>query len=281
MAKRFVETDLWKKKWYRKMPPRMKLFYFYLLTNCDHAGMYDVDLELAEFQIGMEVKQQDVDKHFQDHIEVIKEDKWFIKKFPEFQYGELNPNVKAHASVIKILTRYNCLQRVPNSYKSVQNKDIDKVKVKYKEKEIKEMVEKSDTIDMNDPYEFFRILEKKKDTTTIGYRYVRFCYGLSELHGLYDKDMRVEFKKYWTELNKSGTKMRFELEKTWDTKRRLDRWAKNNFNKKEETTIFKMDTTGKFYIAYCEKCNKSDFYDKFEVKQDSRCCKSKLLPKRK
>jgi len=259
----------------------MKLFYFYLLTNCDHAGMYDVDLELAEFQIGMEVKQKDIDKHLKEHIDVIKEDKWWVKSFPTFQYGDLNPNVKAHASVIKILTRYNCLQRVSNTCESVQNKDIDKVKVKYKEKEIQEMLKNTDTIDMNDPYEFFRILEKKKDTTTIGYRYVRFCYGISEFHELYDKDMRVAFKKYWTESNKSGTKMRFELEKTWDTKRRLDRWAKNNFNKKEETTIFKMDTTGKFYIAYCEKCNKSDFYDKFEVKQDSRCCKSKLLAERK
>lgn len=39
-----------------------------------------------------------------------------------------------------------------------------------------------------------------------------------------------KFIDYWTEPNKSGTKMRFELEKTWDPTRRLKRWMSNNFN---------------------------------------------------
>lgn len=42
---------------------------------------------------------------------------------------------------------------------------------------------------------------------------------------LYGKDMVREFFDYWTEPNKSGTKMRFELEKTWSTNRRLNTWA--------------------------------------------------------
>ena len=41
--------------------------------------------------------------------------------------------------------------------------------------------------------------------------------------------LRDEFFLYWSEPNKKG-KMRFELEKTWDTKRRLQRWF-NNQNK--------------------------------------------------
>jgi len=40
-----------------------------------------------------------------------------------------------------------------------------------------------------------------------------------------------EFIDYWTEPNKSGTKMRFEMEKTWDLKRRLSRWANSGFKK--------------------------------------------------
>lgn len=39
-------------------------------------------------------------------------------------------------------------------------------------------------------------------------------------------DLLEEFYFYWTEPNKSGTKMRFELEKTWDLSRRLRRWEK-------------------------------------------------------
>ena len=264
MAKRFVETDLWKKKWYRTMPPRMKLFYFYLLTNCDHAGMYDVDLELAEFQIGMEVKQKDIDEHLKDHIEVVKEDKWLIKKFVDFQYGVLNPNVKAHASVIKILTKYNCLERVSNTYASVKDKDKDINKVKVKEKD------KMDTAILKPS-----AAHKK----TIGYREVQFKNKISDFAEDYPKDMRIQFADYWTE--SSGNKMRFEKEKVFDIGRRLGRWSKNNFNKKEELPNFKMDSTGKFYLAWCSVCNKNNSYSQFELKQDSRCCQAKLMDKKK
>jgi len=37
-----------------------------------------------------------------------------------------------------------------------------------------------------------------------------------------------EFFEYWSEQNPSGKKMRFELEKTWDLKRRLSRWSANS-----------------------------------------------------
>lgn len=45
---------------------------------------------------------------------------------------------------------------------------------------------------------------------------------------IFGADMMNDFFSYWTEPNKSNTKMRYELEKTWDIKRRLSRWANNN-----------------------------------------------------
>jgi len=44
----------------------------------------------------------------------------------------------------------------------------------------------------------------------------------------YPEDMKEQFISYWTEPNKSKTKMRFELEKTWDTGRRLNTWARRS-----------------------------------------------------
>ena len=44
---------------------------------------------------------------------------------------------------------------------------------------------------------------------------------------------------------------------------------------------FKLDSTGNFYMGYCDKCNKSSFYKKEDIYGDSRCCNSKLLNKRK
>lgn len=50
---------------------------------------------------------------------------------------------------------------------------------------------------------------------------------------MYGKDMIRQFYDYWTEPNKSRTKMRYELERTWDTKRRLKTWAsRENINRR-------------------------------------------------
>lgn len=46
------------------------------------------------------------------------------------------------------------------------------------------------------------------------------------------KLMLNEFYFYWTETTSSGRVMRFELEKTWVTSRRLARWINNNQDKK-------------------------------------------------
>jgi len=44
----------------------------------------------------------------------------------------------------------------------------------------------------------------------------------------YPAYMLKEFIDYWSEQNPTGKKMRFELEKTWDLKRRLERWSANS-----------------------------------------------------
>ncbi len=57
-------------------------------------------------------------------------------------------------------------------------------------------------------------------------------------------DICQEFVDYWTETNKSHSKMKFELEKTFDIKRRLSRWQKNDkkWNKKESKIDKQMDS---------------------------------------
>ena len=52
----------------------------------------------------------------------------------------------------------------------------------------------------------------------------------------YGKELIRAFYDYWTEPNKSRTKMRFELEKTWDVKRRLNTWASRNFKSNSNGT---------------------------------------------
>lgn len=56
----------------------------------------------------------------------------------------------------------------------------------------------------------------------------------------YDYITKIDFIDYWTETNKSGTKMRWELEKTWDFNLRMKRWVKQSWkgpNKKPTSKI--------------------------------------------
>jgi hypothetical protein len=55
------------------------------------------------------------------------------------------------------------------------------------------------------------------------------------IHDIKDisKEDKNDFFLYWTEMNKSGTKFRAEMEKTFDVSRRLKRWANNGFNKQK------------------------------------------------
>ena len=42
-----------------------------------------------------------------------------------------------------------------------------------------------------------------------------------------NEDISKDFILYWCELNKSKTRMRYELENTWNTSSRIQRWKKN------------------------------------------------------
>ena len=52
-----------------------------------------------------------------------------------------------------------------------------------------------------------------------------FYQSLVPFVGKYPNEIIRAFFDYWSELNKSGTKMRYELEKTWELPRRLATWA--------------------------------------------------------
>ncbi len=55
-----------------------------------------------------------------------------------------------------------------------------------------------------------------------------FYQSIAEYKDKYTKDTLRDFYDYWTEPNKSKTKMRFELQNTWDLNLRLQRWARKD-----------------------------------------------------
>jgi|9_EtaG_2_1085328.scaffolds.fasta_scaffold00063_7 hypothetical protein len=143
MAKRMTDTDKWKKRFVRDLSPQHKLLWFYILDDCNHAGIWEVDLEVASIRIGEDLEydipaEDMLPKSFLEKIQIFDNgDKWFIPDFIDFQYGELNPNSNVHKSVIQLLERYNLegyvkgLQTLPDT---VQDKDKVIVKDKAKAK---------------------------------------------------------------------------------------------------------------------------------------------------
>ena len=59
-------------------------------------------------------------------------------------------------------------------------------------------------------------------------RMKKFYDGLIPYVEVYGKEMMREFYDYWSEMNKSQSKMRWENERTWNLDLRLRRWANNN-----------------------------------------------------
>lgn len=79
---------------------------------------------------------------------------------------------------------------------------------------------------------------KKVDNVNLDDRKLAFSSTLKPFLEKYDRDMLKAFYNYWTEPNKSQTKMRFESEKFWDLSKRLSTWYGNekfkSFDKGEE-----------------------------------------------
>ena len=109
-------------------------------------------------------------------------------------------------------------------------------------------------------------------------RQTNFENSVMENKNKYTKDMLTNFIQYWTEPNKSKSKMRFEMEKTWDTTRRLYAWekrSKNSFNGQATVDIPKPPKTH-YYI--CTECNtkKESPLPTWKVKCD-KCNQSSLV----
>lgn len=136
MAKRFTDTDKWKKPFIRSMKAPYKLLWLYILDECDHAGLWQVDFEVAQIKIGEKLNRETAIKFFEGRIlEVNNGGKWFVFDFIEFQYGDLNPLNRAHNSVIKILEKYSIDYKNKPLTSPLQGaKDMDKDMVKDKDK---------------------------------------------------------------------------------------------------------------------------------------------------
>ena len=93
---------------------------------------------------------------------------------------------------------------------------------------------KSDTIIKNDERGIIKNNEDNKTSINtikkninINERKFNFKFLIWDLKEI-SIEIKNEFFNYWSEANHSNTKMKFELEKTWDLQKRINRWILNS-----------------------------------------------------
>lgn len=107
MAKRFIDTNLYKKPWIRELKPSFRSFWIYLLLDCNHAGIWNVDWEIASIYVGSKLSKGDMPDTLMSRLLFFDRDsKVFIPDFIDFQYGYLNPAAPVHKNIIKELKKY-------------------------------------------------------------------------------------------------------------------------------------------------------------------------------
>jgi hypothetical protein len=133
MAKRFTDTDKYKKAFIRSLPGAYKLLWDYMYHDCDHAGIWHKDFQIAQIYLGsdMPINEADAIKYFNNgkqRIQVLNEgSKWFIRPFVSFQYGDLNPENRLHSSVLSILSKEG-IKPLASPLEGAKDKDKDKNK---------------------------------------------------------------------------------------------------------------------------------------------------------
>jgi len=142
MGKRFIDTNIWDKKWFRQLRPEHKCAFLYLLGKCDNVGVWDVDQEAADFMIGQGIDWDMLITECNGNIKILNDRKWFLTDFCAFQYGVLreesrSPAIQSHIKLLKKHSLWEGYYRGTGTPKE-KEKDKDKVKVKDNEKEKKE-----------------------------------------------------------------------------------------------------------------------------------------------
>lgn len=128
MAKRFTDTEKWKREWFSELSMKAKLVWMYLLDNCDHTGVWHSNFKLMSFQLGTPVKKSEFETWFKHKLQLISSDKYFIRSFVEFQYGELKEGNNAHKAVLELLKKVGPHEPLNSPSRGAQDKDKEKDK---------------------------------------------------------------------------------------------------------------------------------------------------------
>ena len=251
LAKRYIDTKLWDKAWFRRLGVETKAIWLYLITRCDHAGIIDFDYDSFNFHLSVSHDEEmylRLFKQFEGRVVLYEADtKIWVKTFINYQYGgleTLNPNVRPQKAVIDRLINQGLLDPKTMVYKVIDN-----------------------TIDEAQKIKGEAIIEAYKPKLK------------ERFNDIIDVDEEVEKMIDWIKQSGKSYKDYEAFARNWC------RNSKGSFKNKKSNGKYKLSDfkkeTGGFNIGYCIGCGEYQFYNDYEIWNDSRCCKKRILPKRR
>ena len=207
---RMVKDSFWTDPYIEDLDPIEKLMFLYLLTNplCNILGIYEIRIKRIAYETGIDKDM--IDKIFDRFIKddkLIRVDDWIIiTNFAKNQ--SINPSVQIGMQRIYDDLPNKVQQAVAgcpplDTYLTLLNLTL--LNLKGEETPTKKSVKKP----------FIELLEEI----------------IPDFTGkLPDNILKEEIQKfilYWTEKNPNGKKEKWEMQSTFDVKRRLASWLKN------------------------------------------------------
>ena len=178
----------------------------------------------AIFNYGLNFKTSDVPKHLKPIFTLIKPQ--IDANIKKYNNGK-KPKLKQRVSEPEANVNYNA-----NVNLNVNDKEeLVPINDKYNEDPIALTLSKlgSHKVEYN---------RKSNEELLLG-RKEKFVEDVKQFDEIYIIKVIDEFIDYWTEPNKAKTKMRFEMQSTWDTKRRLKLWNDRHweYERKKEKIV--------------------------------------------
>jgi hypothetical protein len=182
-----------------KIKPNHIALYFFSIEHCNRLGWkqkFGLPTTMAKEAIGI--------RSYNTYVETLND-------LVQFGFIEL---------VEKSKNQYSSNIIALSNFDKAHNKALDKALIKHDTKQGESTQQSNSSINKQET-------SKPITKNNIQERKLKFSSSLQPFLNKYGKDLLINFYKYWTEENKSGTKFKQELEQTWNLERRLETWSAN------------------------------------------------------
>lgn len=215
MAKRFIDTSFYKSPFVRGLKGSLKSLYSFIICDCDGAGIWSADFEIAGTYIGFTITKKEFEIAFLQTGKAIdlKNGRYFFPDFIEHQYPKgLSIHNPAQKNFITDLQKYSLI----DEDLKVLRRPFEGSKVMVKEK-VMDMEEEKGNGKPPKKTDLDFIEDKKKE----------FIESLKPFLNTYTSETLNSFYRYWAEPSIKKKKLKWEMQDTWDIGLRLITWSKN------------------------------------------------------